>query len=145
MESFKKEFKQLYTTYEKSLKKLATDSLSTPSIFIDYFINYLKFLRDYLILTEPLVLESGEENLKIATLASAIATYEKYQTCNNFYNTFERTLKMMLRHNLISTEQAIFQAMMKYDGEQLFELSYVRGYTGVYAAVAREKADHILE
>ena len=38
MESFKKEFKQLYTTYEKSLKKLATDSLSTPSIFIDYFI-----------------------------------------------------------------------------------------------------------
>ncbi len=67
------------------------------------------------------------------------------ETVHKFYNTFERTRKMMLRHNLISTEQAIFQAMMKYDGEQLFELSYVRGYTGVYTAIAKKDPDHILE
>ena len=93
MENFKKEFKQLYTVYEKSLQKLSNESLSTPSIFVEYFINYLKFLRDYFILTEPLVLESGEENLKIATIASAIAAYEKYQTCKSFYNTFDKENK----------------------------------------------------
>ena len=36
---------------------------------MNYFVTYLKFMRDYYILTEPLKLESGEENLKIASLA----------------------------------------------------------------------------
>jgi hypothetical protein len=42
-------------------------------------------MRDYYILTEPLVLESGEENLKIASIATAISEYERYKTCINKY------------------------------------------------------------
>ncbi|MBR6597999.1 MAG: hypothetical protein IKK76_01195 [Alphaproteobacteria bacterium] len=64
---------------------------------------------------------------------------------HKFYNAFERTRKIMLRHNLVSTEQAVFQAMMKFDTEQMFELSYIYGYSGVYAAVAKKDPDHILE
>ena len=56
---------------------------------MNYFITYLKFMRDYYILTEPLVLDTGEENLKIASLATAVSEYEKYQTCENNYYGFE--------------------------------------------------------
>ena len=66
-------------------------------------------------------------------------------TVHKFYNAYERTRKIMLRHNLVSTEQAVFQAMMKFDTEQLFELSYIHGYIGVYAGVAKQTPDHILD
>lgn len=29
--------------------------------------------------------------------------------------------------------------------ENMFELSYIHGYTGVYAGVAKEKPDHLLD
>jgi hypothetical protein len=45
---------------------------------------------------------------------------------------------------LVSTEQAVFQAMMKFDTEQLFELSYISGYRGVYAGVSKKDPDYIL-
>ena len=64
---------------------------------------------------------------------------------HKFYNAFERTRLIMKRHNLVSTEQAVFQAMMKFDTEKMFELSYIHGYDGVYAAVAKKDPDHILE
>lgn len=63
---------------------------------------------------------------------------------HKFYNSFERTRKILLRHNLVSTEQAVFQAMMKFDTEQLFEISYINGYRGVYAGVAKSDPDYIL-
>ena len=67
------------------------------------------------------------------------------ETIHKFYTAFERTRLIMKRHNLVSTEQAVFQAMMKFDTENLFELSYIRGYDGVYAAVAKKDPDYILE
>ncbi|MBD5389106.1 hypothetical protein HDR63_02525 [bacterium] len=62
---------------------------------------------------------------------------------HEFYTTFERTRRIMQRHNLVSTEQAVFQAMMKFDVDSLFEICYIRGYTGVYTAVARQNPDII--
>lgn len=61
-----------------------------------------------------------------------------------FYNTFERTRRIMKKHGLVSTEQAVFQAMMKYDVDGMFEVSYIHGYDGVYAAVAAKNADHLM-
>lgn len=61
-----------------------------------------------------------------------------------FYDTFERVRRIMIRHGLVSTEQAVFQAMMKFDVDGLFELSYIRGYEGLYAAVAAKNADYLL-
>jgi hypothetical protein len=91
MNNFKVEFKQLYKSYNKQLKKLHKENFSDFNINIDYFIIYLKFLRDYTILTENLVLDNGEENLKIASLATALAEYEKFQTCNNFCCTIKES------------------------------------------------------
>lgn len=63
---------------------------------------------------------------------------------HRFYNDFERTRKIMKQHGFVSTEQAVFQMMMKLDVDDLFELSYIRGYTGVYAGVAKQKPDCLL-
>lgn len=63
---------------------------------------------------------------------------------HKFYTQFETVRKIMKKHNLVSTEQAVFQAMMKIDVDGLFEVSYIRGYTGVYAAVAKKKPDCLL-
>ena len=63
---------------------------------------------------------------------------------HKFYTQFETTRKIMKKHHLVSTEQAVFQAMMKFDTEGLFEVCYIKGYTGVYAAVAKATPDHLL-
>lgn len=63
---------------------------------------------------------------------------------HRFYQEFERTRLIMKNHGLVSTEQAVFQAMMKFDVCNMFELSYIHGYVGVYAGVAKEKPDHLL-
>ena len=62
----------------------------------------------------------------------------------DFYKQFEHVRLIMKRHGLVSTEQAVFQAMMKFDIDDMFELSYVHGYTGVYAAVAKSEPDCLL-
>lgn len=63
---------------------------------------------------------------------------------HDFYSQFERVRKIMFKHNLVSTEQAVFQTMMKLDVDDMFEVSYIQGYRGVYAAVASNHFDCIL-
>jgi hypothetical protein len=91
MSEFIKEFKQLYKAYDKKLKKDHELNFKDLNNSMNYFVTYLKFMRDYYILTEPLILESGEENLKIASLATAVSEYEKYQTCEHKYYGFDGT------------------------------------------------------
>ena len=61
-----------------------------------------------------------------------------------FYNDFERVRLIMKKHGLVSTEQAVFQAMMKLDVSSTFEIVYISGYAGVYTAIARATPDCIL-
>jgi hypothetical protein len=91
MGDFTKEFKKLYKAYDKKLKKEHEINFKNLNNNMDYFITYLKFMRDYYILTEPLILEGGEENLKIASLSTAVSEYELYQTCENNYYGFDGT------------------------------------------------------
>ena len=91
MKEFTKEFKQLCQTYDKVLKKEHTTNFKSLTNPMDYFVDYLRFMRDYYILTEPLILESGEENLKIASLATAVSEYEQYQSCEHKYYRFDGT------------------------------------------------------
>lgn len=88
MTKFKAEYKKLYKTYNKKLKSLHKKNFEGLVNSLDYFVTYLKFMRDYYILTEPLLLDSGEENLKIASLVAAVSEYEQYQNCIHNYYTF---------------------------------------------------------
>lgn len=85
MKEFTKEFKQLCQTYDKVLKNDHSTNFKSLTNPMSYFVDYLKFMRDYYILTEPLVQDSGEENLKIATIATAVSEYEQYQNCEHKY------------------------------------------------------------
>ena len=75
-----KELKCLYHLYNKKLKKLHKQNFKNFSNSLIYFVTYLQYIRDYLILTEPLEI-NGEENFKIASLATAIDEYFKYISC----------------------------------------------------------------
>ena len=85
MTNFKNINNDIYNTYSKKLKISHEANLLNFSNYMEYLVTYLKFMRDYYILTEPLVLESGEENLKIASIATAISEYERYKKCISKY------------------------------------------------------------
>ena len=114
MKEFTKEFKQLYKAYDKSLKTYHADNFKSLTNCMDYFVTYLKFMRDYYILTEPFVTDSGEENLKIASLATAISEYENYQMCEHKYYGFDGT-------NIIyKVEGTSEEVQQKYTREKTF-------------------------
>jgi hypothetical protein len=91
VKEFTKEFKQLYQTYDKALKDVHTTNFKSLTNCMEYMVTYLKFMRDYYILTEPLVIDSGEENMKIAAIATAVSEYEQYQNCIHKYYGFDGT------------------------------------------------------
>lgn len=82
---FSKKYKKLNKAYIKTIKKAELDPL-------DHFVLQLRYLRDYFILTEEIVI-GEQENLKISTIALAIAEYEAYCNCiNNYYDTSNNNL-----------------------------------------------------
>ena len=50
----------------------------------------------------------------------------------------------MRKHVVVSVEQAVFQTMMKLDGENMFEVCYIHGYDKLYPSIAKAKPDHLL-
>lgn len=114
MSDFTKEYSQLYKAYDKRLKKDHEISFKNLTNNMEYFVNYLRFMRDYYILTEPLILDTGEENLKIASLATAISEYEKYQNCEQAYYSFDG-VKMSYK-----VEGTAEEVQKKYNLEKAF-------------------------
>lgn len=100
----------------------------------------------------PLATKENLVKQKLVDIAMINADYDvpacsimaTRENVHNFFKQFEIVRKIMKNHGLVSTEQAVFQAMMKFDTENMFELSYIHGYTGVYAGVAKEKPDCLL-
>jgi hypothetical protein len=103
VKDFTNEFKQLCRIYDKVLKEDHADNFKNLVNPMNYFVTYLKFMRDYYILTEPLILDSGEENRNIAALATAVSEYEQYQNCENKYYGFDGT-KVVYKVNGTSEE-----------------------------------------
>ena len=86
MTEFNKEYKKLYNSYNKKLLAEHKLSFSTLDNNMKYFITYLKYLRDYYLLTDSAAQLEDEVNVKTATLVAAINEYEKYVNCiNNYY------------------------------------------------------------
>ena len=86
MTEFNKEYKELYNSYNKKLLAEHKLSFSTLDNNMKYFITYLKYLRDYYLLTDSVAQSEDTVNVKTATLVAAINEYEKYVNCiNNYY------------------------------------------------------------
>ncbi len=95
MTKFSKEYKNLYDNYNKKLLAEHKLNFSTLDNSMGYFITYLKYLRDYYLLTDPIAQSEDTISVKTATLVAAVSEYEKYINCiNNYYklngNTVER-------------------------------------------------------
>ena len=86
MTEFNKEYKKLYNSYNKKLLAEHKSSFSTLDNNMKYFITYLKYLRDYYLLTDSTAQSEDAVNVKTATLVAAVNEYEKYVSCiNNYY------------------------------------------------------------
>ena len=86
MTEFSKEYKELYNSYNKKLLAEHKLSFSTLDNNMKYFITYLKYLRDYYLLTDSVAQSEDTVNVKTATLVAAVNEYEKYVNCiNNYY------------------------------------------------------------
>lgn len=86
MTEFNKEYKKLYNSYNKKLLTEHKLSFSTLDNNMKYFITYLKYLRDYYLLTDSVAQSEDTVNVKTATLVTAVNEYEKYVNCiNNYY------------------------------------------------------------
>ena len=86
MTEFNKEYKELYNSYNKKLLAEHKLSFSTLDNNMKYFITYLKYLRDYYLLTDSVAQSEDAVNVKTATLVAAVNEYEKYVSCiNNYY------------------------------------------------------------
>lgn len=86
MTEFNKEYKKLYNSYNKKLLAEHKLSFSTLDNNMKYFITYLKYLRDYYLLTDSTAQVEDTVNVKTATLVAAVNEYEKYVNCiNNYY------------------------------------------------------------
>lgn len=86
MTEFNKEYKKLYNSYNKKLLAEHKLSFSTLDNNMRYFITYLKYLRDYYLLTDSAAQLEDAVNVKTATLVAAVNEYEKYVNCiNNYY------------------------------------------------------------
>ena len=86
MTEFNKEYKKLYNSYNKKLLAEHKLSFSTLDNNMKYFITYLKYLRDYYLLTDSVAQSEDTVNVKTAPLVAAVDEYEKYVNCiNNYY------------------------------------------------------------
>ena len=63
---------------------------------------------------------------------------------HKFAKRYESVRLLMKEQGLVSTEQAVFQAMLKLDTEHMFELCYETNYVGAYTVVLKEFADYQL-
>lgn len=98
MKTFKKNYKRLYKAYLYNLKKIKYKNIKIPA---EYFVDYLRFLRDFFIMTEPIVIDD-RENLKMSSIASAIAEFEAYKQCAELEST---TLQLATSDQTALTEK----------------------------------------
>lgn len=114
-----------------------------------------KFIFNFFNWFKPKIQNATETQLKaqsVKSIAMINADYDVPGGCfmmplnkvKKFYDYFEQVRKTMKKYDLVSTEQAIFQTMMKFDVYDMFELVYVSGYNGIYNAVMNQPADCLL-
>ena len=81
---FRREQKKLWSTYKKKLKTLQKKSFNSPPVGLDYFVTYLRYLRDFYII-QGCYKADHPEHIKTRTLITAIKAYEESLECIHKY------------------------------------------------------------
>lgn len=112
--NFDKTFIPLQKAYKLKLQEQLNKNINELSSPMDYFITYLKFLRDYHLYETQDSLEETIKDVKIISIMTAIEEYEKFQNCiHNYYNVSKQTIS---RKENYSEEEA----STKYANEKKF-------------------------
>ena len=114
MITFEKQYKKLYSEYNKKLLAQHKANFSAYSNNMDYFITYLKFLRDYHLLTDEVPADKEGANLITASLVTAVSEYEKYKTCIAKYYKLEGNVMQRI------TDDPEEEVAKKYNLERKF-------------------------
>ena len=80
-EEFKTKYKIIYEGYKSRLLDLHNESIENINNPMLYFIDYLKFMRDFYLIATPETDTSEETDIKISSLMLAIDVYNKYMDC----------------------------------------------------------------
>lgn len=73
----KQQVKQLNKAYKKSFNTLNKSFFQSKTTGLDIFVEYLRYLRDLMILSADVDLEKNSKiNTQVATIITAIAEYE---------------------------------------------------------------------
>lgn len=122
MTNFKKEYKNLYKAYKKRLTKLHKQTFEQQLLPIDYFVEYLHFLRDKMFLETPYTKELGEENIELISIITALDEIKKYNDCiYNYYNIENGIITHKAEYTEITAQEA-FQKEKAYHWETFWNL-----------------------
>ena len=111
---FKKKYSRLFKCYDRELRALQKRDVAELNNPLDYFVTYIKFMRDYYILTEPIE-KDGAENKKIAIIASTLSEYEQYVDCEKKY--FRVGENGVVKRIVPGTQDEV---LSKYNAEKAF-------------------------
>lgn len=79
-----KDCNKLIKVYDKKLIEDHKTNFEAKRMNLDYLVDFLRYLRDYYILTDKVV-EDPLDNLKLVSIATAIEEYEAFITCVHKY------------------------------------------------------------
>ena len=114
MIAFQKQHKEIYNEYNKKLLALHKANFSVLNNNMDYFVTYLKCLRDVHLLNEAPANNPEEVNVSTAALVTAVNEYESYKTCITKYYTLEDNVVKRI------TDDPEEEVAKKYDLERKF-------------------------
>ena len=122
MLNFKKKYKKLYRSYYKNLSKIHKDSFNKMAPPTDYFVCYLQFLRDKLLLETPYKKSLDSENMELISLITALDEFDKYNNCiHNFYEIKNGAVVHKAEYSAEGAQQA-FQKERTYHWEAFWNL-----------------------
>lgn len=75
-----KQLKQLDSAYRKNFKALSKQFFNNKETGLIFFIEYLRYIRDHLVLEPNSTLDENLTKTKLATLVTAIAEADAYFT-----------------------------------------------------------------
>ena len=77
-EEFNKEFKPIVDGYNAKLLSCHYEAFNKAEKPIEYIANYIKFLRDYYLITTPEDDNTEETAIKVSNLMAAVVEYDRY-------------------------------------------------------------------
>ena len=85
-EEFDKEFKPIANGYNEKLLSCHYEAFNKAEKPIEYIANYIKFLRDYYLITTPDDDNTEETAMKVSNLVAAAAEYDRYTELKDALN-----------------------------------------------------------